>query len=98
MEKSMVKQTKMSKEEMRIYASEIGQFHFCSLSWYLQRLGYKPDSPLLDIGLKKHISLGKTLNRLKKKNRFVTVLQMAAVGFLIIAALLWLFEVLPSLS
>ena len=39
-------------------ASEIGQYHFCSIAWYLQRHGYEPQSELLELGTKKHIDLG----------------------------------------
>lgn len=92
----MVNQGKRNVDELRLYASEIGQFHFCSLSWYLQRLGYKPDSQHLSIGLKKHALLGKTLNRLEKKNRFVSAIRKLAVGLILIAILIWLFEVVPS--
>jgi hypothetical protein len=40
-----------------ISASEIGQYHFCSKAWHLQRCGYEPKSPMLEIGTKKHIEL-----------------------------------------
>ncbi len=75
-------------------ASEIGQYVYCSVSWYLQKCGYKPRSPLLDIGAKKHKDLGEIIDHAQiniKKSRF-----LAVVGYslLIITFLVFLFEVI----
>ena len=45
-----------------IKSSEIGQHEFCSVAWYLQRCGFKPDSKLLDKGLKAHADLGNKIS------------------------------------
>ena len=41
-----------------IKSSEIGQHEYCSVAWYLRRCGFKPDSKLLDKGVKVHVELG----------------------------------------
>jgi len=77
-----------------INASEIGQFSFCSVSWYLQKCGYKPKSDFIDIGSKKHIDLGRAIDRyetnMKKSNFF------KYFGYLLvfIGCLIFLFEVI----
>lgn len=77
-----------------INASEIGQYHYCSMAWYLQRCGYKPESPLLDVGTKKHGELGEIIDysqmNAKKSRAF------AIVGYLLLIAaiLVVLFEVI----
>ena len=77
-----------------ISASEIGQYHYCSIAWYLQKCGYKPKSPMLDIGIKKHLELGKVMDYTQiniKKTRTI-----AFIGYLllIIGVLIFLFEVI----
>ena len=77
-----------------INASEIGQFHYCSMAWFLQKCGYEPKSPMLDIGFKKHVELGEVIDNtqinIKKSRGF------AIVGYilLIIAFLMIVFEVI----
>ena len=63
-----------------INASEIGQYHYCSIAWYLQRCGYEPKSPMLDIGAKKHNELGRIIDQTQiyaKKCRVIAI-----VGYL----------------
>lgn len=77
-----------------ISASEIGQYHYCSIAWYLQKSGYKPKSPMLDIGIKKHLELGKVMDYTQiniKKTRTIAI-----IGYLllIIGILIFLFEVI----
>lgn len=77
-----------------ISASEIGQYHYCSIAWYLQKCGYEPKSPLLDIGIKKHVELGKVIDytqtNIRKSKLF------AIVGYLLLIAtvLIIIFEVI----
>ncbi len=77
-----------------INASDISQFNYCSISWYLQKLGYKPDSIYLDEGTKKHKKHGnlidKTENYDKKSKFFKTI----GFLFLIISLLFLVFEVI----
>jgi hypothetical protein len=82
------------KDSDVISASEIGQFCYCSISWYLQQCGYKPDSSNLEIGIKKHKDLGRlieTTTKNSKKSKF-----FAAIGYiiLIIGILIIIFEVI----
>lgn len=76
-----------------ISASEIGQYHYCSVAWYLQKCGYKPDSKLLDIGTKKHIQYGDIIDEteldIKRSKLFTT----AGYLLLTISILILLFEV-----
>jgi hypothetical protein len=39
-------------------ASEIGQYIYCSHGWQLRRMGYEPESPLLEQGARTHAALG----------------------------------------
>ena len=77
-----------------ISASEVGQFYFCSMAWYLKKCGYEPQSPYLDSGTKKHIEHGKIIdysNSYLKKSRIYI---LAGIIFLIIAFFIFLFEVM----
>lgn len=57
------------KKTMILSASEIGQYSYCALSWYLQRLGYHPDSAALYKGKKMHYELGNTLDTIQKETK-----------------------------
>ena len=92
----MVRNTKQTrfKESDLIKASEIGQYFYCSVSWYLQKYGYKPQSPLLEIGINKHVKLGDIIDYTetgKKKSRI-----LASFGYLllIVSVLIVIFEVI----
>ena len=85
-----------SREKILIRASEIGQFYFCSASWYLQRCGFKPESPRLERGTQKHIALGGSLKRLEKLNKKVRFLRWSAFIIFLLALCMLLFEVIPS--
>lgn len=63
-----------------INASEIAQYSYCSISWYLQKCGYKPISPSIEIGKENHINLGKSINHIQNNINKSKIL--AAVGFL----------------
>ena len=75
-------------------ASEIGQYHYCPMSWYLQRCGYEPKSEYLEIGKEKHVELGRVMYHAEKnikKSRF-----LAIIGYLllVVVILFLLFEVI----
>ena len=76
-----------------IAASEIGQYHFCPVSWYLQKLGFKPDSQLLEVGSKKHIQHGKVIDETNLKIKKSKVFAIAGYLLLILAVLFFTFEV-----
>jgi hypothetical protein len=84
----------LSKNTEIISASEIGQYQFCSISWFLQKCGYKPVSSMIDSGLKKHIKLGEMIeftNANIKKSKLISY-----IGYLIliIAVIIFLIEVI----
>ena len=89
------KQTKIKGGDI-LSASEIGQYHFCSVAWYLQRCGYKPHSDLLEVGTKKHKELGNIVDSTQKYAKKSRVLAIAGYLLILIAILLFLLEVMAS--
>jgi len=84
------------KQRHVITASEIGQFAYCSFSWYLQRQGLQPDPYLLQRGTAAHEQLGRHVyfyQQTKKKSHwFVAVgliLGITAI-FLLLVGWLWI--------
>ena len=77
-----------------INASEVGQYHYCSMAWYLQKCGYEPKSPLLDVGTKKHTELGEIIDYTQINIKKSRVLAIVGYLLLIIAVLVVLFEVI----
>ena len=77
-----------------IRASEISQYHYCSISWYLQKLGYEPKSHLLQIGSKKHENLGNMIEQ-TQRNMIISKI-FAAIGYFLLFAviLILIFEVM----
>jgi hypothetical protein len=77
----------MKKDDRLFSASEVGQFTFCSVSWYLQRLGYRaPSSKKKSHGMKIHDKIG------RKTRLFPSLVRLSyfliGVGVLIIFFLL----------
>jgi hypothetical protein len=89
----MEKERKIRSSDV-IRASEIGQYIYCSKSWYLQRCGYAPDSPMLEVGKKAHVDLGKTINSIQ--NEIGLSKRFAVIGylFLLFAILVILYGVI----
>jgi len=81
-------------ENSIISASEIGQYYFCSNAWFLQKCGFKPLSPKLDIGIKKHDELGKVIINSEKEIKKSNIFALLGSILLIISLLLLFFEVL----
>lgn len=78
-----------------INASEIGQYLFCPMAWYLQRCGYKPKSEFLSTGKNKHVELGRIMYYAERNAMRHKVLAFAGYSLLVIAILLFLvFEVI----
>ena len=77
-----------------IRASEIGQYHYCPVSWYLQKCGYKPKSQYLEIGKKKHEELGIRIDNLNVNIRKYKTFEILGYLFLIVGVLIFLFEVI----
>jgi len=87
------KQTSFKDTDI-ISASEIGQYHYCSVAWYLQKCGYKPKSPMLDIGAKKHIELGRIVDHTQANMRRSRAFAIAGYLLLIFGVLIFLFGVI----
>jgi len=92
----MVKYTKQIrfKGSEIISASEIGQYFYCPVAWYLQKCGYEPDSPFLKMGKEKHAKLGKILNRTQMNTKRSRVFAIAGYLILIVAVLVILYGVI----
>jgi len=77
-----------------ISASEISQYAYCSYSWFLQRRGYKAQSPFLEPGKKTHITLGEKIDGFQTRMWYAR--WYAILGFiaLCIGFLFLLFEVI----
>jgi len=72
----------MPKDSFIINASEIGQFFFCSISWYLQKYGNKPISKFLEKGKLKHLEYG---NMVKNKNLYAKRSRILAnIGYILL--------------
>jgi hypothetical protein len=89
----MGKRTLLKKTDV-LSASEIGQYHYCSYAWILQRCGYKPESPFLESGKQMHVALGKTLDNFEVKMRYSQWYTLLGFIVLCIAFLLIFFEVI----
>ena len=85
--------TKKSKKNDVINASEIGQYYFCSMSWYLQKQGYEPKSPFLEIGATKHEKLGEIITKTQSKTRISKIYKLVGYLLLIFTILIFIFEV-----
>lgn len=76
-------------------ASEIGQYAYCPVAWHLQRQGYEPESPLLDIGLEKHVDLGtqvETVTRAEQTSRRLLWAACSLLFFALVVLLWWLLS------
>jgi hypothetical protein len=76
-----------------ISASEIGQYCFCSISWYLQKQGFKPNSELLKRGEKKHYEIGRLIK--KTEINMVKSKILALIGYIVLflSIFILIFEV-----
>lgn len=77
-----------------IRASEIGQYHYCSISWYLQRCGYKPKSKNLEFGQEQHKQVGDTLDYINKGLIKSKIIALLGYIILLISLLIIFFEVI----
>ena len=82
------------KETDVISASEIGQYQYCSVAWYLQKCGYQPKSPKLEIGAKKHEDLGKIMDYTQANIKKSRALAIAGYSILVVGILILLLEVI----
>jgi len=87
------RQTSFKNSEV-ISASEIGQYHYCSIAWYLQKCGYEPVSALLNTGVEKHAQLGEVLDNTQTSVRRAMFLAIAGFFLMLISIFMILFEVI----
>ena len=87
------KSTRLKNSEI-IRASEIGQYYYCPVSWYLQKCGYKPKSHNLEIGTKKHEELGITIDNINVDIKKYRAFEILGYLFLLLGFLIFLFEVI----
>ena len=83
----------MASKRRVINVSEIGQYHYCSISWYLQKCGYKPKSKSLEIGLNHHKKLGNTINQVNKNLIKSRIISLVGYILLFFGFLFFIFEV-----
>ncbi len=86
------RQTSFKNSEV-ISASEIGQYHYCSIAWYLRKCGYEPVSALLDAGAEKHAQLDVVLNKTEKGMKRAVFLATIGCLLLTLAFLIIIFGV-----
>lgn len=77
-----------------IKASEIAQYEYCPVAWFLRRQGYKPDSKHLDPGSKAHADLGEKITSIQKSEEVSRKVSYVGYALMILAmimlALRWL--------
>ena len=81
-------------EKPILFASEIGQYSYCPVSWYLQKCGYKPDSFMLKEGVKKHKLYGIQLQKVIKQEAITRFVFFAGITGLLISSIFIFFRVL----
>jgi hypothetical protein len=70
-----------------ITASEMAQYTYCPISWYLKRCGCKPNTPGMVAGIEKHANVGEKISLVRRKE--MTSQHLSWLGYLaLIAALL----------
>jgi len=86
------RQTRFKNTDI-LNASEIGQYHYCSIAWHLQKCGYEPQSLLLDEGTKKHADLGRIIDNTQKNVRKSRIFATIGYLLLLITFIIFIFEV-----
>lgn len=75
-----------------ITASEISQYSYCPIAWYLERCGSKPESPGLVKGTNEHANAGRMLSAVQNQERSLKILRFVEYLALVCAfAGLWWF-------
>ena len=88
-----MQQNKSRFSKKIINASEIGQYNYCSVAWFLQRCGYEPLSESLEVGSKAHVELGNILDYTRQSTEKSRILSYIGYGLLAVGILFILFEV-----
>lgn len=82
------------RKDYVISASEIAQYHFCPMAWYLQRCGFEPASECLTFGKDKHVELGRVIHSTEKIIKGSRILAIIGYLLLVAAVLLLIYEVI----
>ena len=82
------KQLSIKEKDFMINASEIGQYTYCSVAWYLQKKGYKPNSPFLEIGSIKHHDLGTIIDKTSHEKKKSNMLAIVGLALFVISIIL----------
>ena len=69
-----------------IRASDIGQYCFCSIAWYLQKMGYRPQSKAIKRGKQEHYKLGRRIESFEESMSRSKKLLKIAILFLLIGS------------
>jgi hypothetical protein len=75
-----------------IYASEIGQYHFCPVAWYLQKCGYTSTSPQINSGRRKHDAYGIVLQKRRTSQILSKVILIGGILGVFLSILLLFYE------
>jgi predicted nucleic acid-binding Zn ribbon protein len=89
-----MQQNKSRFSKKIISASEIGQYNYCSVAWFLQRCGYEPLSESLEVGSKAHVELGNILDYTRQRTEKSRILSYIGYGLLVVGIFFILFEVI----
>ena len=86
--------SRMSRKTKAYYikSSELSEYIFCSVAWYLQRQGYKPDKRIFEDGYNKHIKVGEAIDRIYRNRKISISLEIMGGILIITAAILFLLE------
>jgi hypothetical protein len=87
---------KRKNENKAISASEISQYVYCPVSWYLKRSGVPPHSSSLKRGIEEHEKAGGRLNLLERRERAAGVFRFlgylsALAAILLMGWVLWTY-------
>ncbi|MGA9098440.1 MAG: hypothetical protein WB392_05865 [Methanotrichaceae archaeon] len=75
-----------------ITASEISQYAYCPVAWYLERCGSMPESPSLERGTDEHIKAGKRLSQVQSQEMSLKIVRLLEYLMFVCAfAALWWF-------
>ena len=77
-----------------IRASEIAEYYFCPVAWFLYRQGYKPEEKIFENGYRKHVKLGETIDKVDRQIKAAVILEVIGIFLILTAGILILGEIL----
>ena len=77
-----------------ISSSELGQFNYCSISWYLQKIGYEPKSQKINIGKNEHIKVGRIIEETQQKIKKIKIYAKVGYILLFLGIIIFIFGVI----